>query len=266
MRSWSDDEPFLLVTIPQSHFCEKARWALDRLGAQYHEERHLPMLHLPATLLRGGKRTVPLLKTRAGVFDDSTDILHYVDGFLQVDKKLFPVDNPARTAVEQLEEHFDEILGPATRLWVYRYLLPNKDLSVSIVEHSVPRYQAIIGKAMFGVVRGMMERRLDMNAENEASALKDIRRVFDEVAERLADGRRFLIADRFTAADLTFACLSAVIVLPPEYGGPLPTPDMCPPTMKTLVEELRAHPAGQYALRLFRDERPQKQPPAQKRP
>ncbi|HRI66389.1 MAG TPA: glutathione S-transferase family protein [Polyangium sp.] len=258
MRSLSQDEPFLLVTIPQSHFCEKARWALDRLNARYEEERHLPMLHLPATLLRGGKRTTPLLKTRAGVFDDSTDILHYLDGFLETDKKLFPVENPARAAVEQLENHFDEILGPATRLWVYTHLLPNKELSLTIVEHSVPRYQALIGKAMFGVVRGMMAWRLDMKAGAEVSSLKDIHTIFDEVAERLADGRRYLIADRFTAADLTFASLAAVLLLPPEYGGPLPTPEMCPPAMKKLVEELRAHPAGQYGLRLFREERPRK--------
>lgn len=259
MRSLFQDEPFLLVTIPQSHFCEKARWALDRLEARYDEERHLPMLHLPATLLRGGKRTVPFLKTRTNAFDDSTDILHYLDGFLAPEKKLFPVENPARAAVEQLEERFDEILGPATRLWVYRHLLPNKDLSVSIIEHSVPRYQAVIGKAMFGVVRGMMERRLKMNAAAEASSLQDIRTIFDEVAERLQDGRRYLVADRFTAADLTFASLAAVLLLPPEYGGPLPTLDMCPPQMKTFVKELQAHPAGQFGLRLFREDRPKKQ-------
>jgi glutathione S-transferase len=172
---------------------------------------------------------------------------------------LFPVENPARAAVEQLEQRFDEILGPATRLWVYRQLLPNKDLTVSIVERSVPRYQAVIGRAMFGVVKGMMERRLNMNEAAEASSLQDIHTIFDEVAERLQDGRRYLIADRFTAADMTFASLAAVLLLPPEYGGPLPTPDMCPPKMKSFVEELRAHPAGQFGMRLFREERPKKQ-------
>ena len=33
--------------------------------------------------------------------------------------------------------------------------------------------------------------------------------VFDSVGERLADGRPYLMGDRFTAADLTFASLSA---------------------------------------------------------
>ncbi len=30
-----------LLTIPISHYCEKARWALDRAGLDYVEERHV---------------------------------------------------------------------------------------------------------------------------------------------------------------------------------------------------------------------------------
>ena len=31
----------VLITIPISHFCEKARWALERAGLPYREERHV---------------------------------------------------------------------------------------------------------------------------------------------------------------------------------------------------------------------------------
>lgn len=216
------------------------------------------MLHLPATLLRGGKRTTPLLKSRAGVFDDSTDILRYLDTFAPPGKELFPTENPHRAAVEELEGRFDEILGPATRLWVYTELLPHKDLSLSIVEHSVPRYQILLGKPMFGLVRWLMHWRLDMREGAAEPALRDTKMIFDEVARRLADGRRYLVGDRFTAADLTFASLAAIMLLPPEYGGPLPTLDICPPRLNAQVKELRAHPAGQFALRLFREERGKK--------
>ena len=43
-----------LVTIGFSHYCEKARWALDRYGLTYDEERTLPGMHLKAV-----KRHVP---------------------------------------------------------------------------------------------------------------------------------------------------------------------------------------------------------------
>lgn len=82
-----------------------------------------------------------------------------------------------------------------------------------------------------------------------------VRNAFDAVAERLADGRRYLCGDRFTAADLTFAALSASVLVPPQYGVPLPQPDVLPPDTASAVRAFRAHPAGAYALRLFRDER-----------
>lgn len=251
MPSVSEDEPFLLVTIPQSHFCEKARWALDRLAEPYTEEPHLPYFHLPATLLRGGKRTVPLLKSRTRSIPDSTDILHYLDTFADDERLLFPKEDDLRKEVIRLEDHFDEVLGPAARLWVYSQLLPDKKLSVSIIENAVPAYEAPVGKALFGVVRRMMFKRMNINKETAAQALEVTRDVFDEVGRLLSDGRAFLVGDRFTAADLTFASLAAIVLLPKEYKGPLPTIEQAPAEMKKAVEEFRAHPAGRFALKMF---------------
>jgi hypothetical protein len=36
---------------------------------------------------------------------------------------------------------------------------------------------------------------------------------------------------------------------------PLPQPDVLPPEMAALVESVRDHPAGRYALRLFEERR-----------
>ena len=79
--------------------------------------------------------------------------------------------------------------------------------------------------------------------------------VFDSVAKRLADGRPYLCGDQFTAADLTFAALAASVLMPPEYGVPLPQPEELPEPMAAAVRELRAHPAGAHALAMFRSER-----------
>src|SRR5215210_3065100 len=37
--------PLRLVTLPISHYCEKARWALERAGIAYREERHVQGVH-----------------------------------------------------------------------------------------------------------------------------------------------------------------------------------------------------------------------------
>ena len=39
-------KPAILLTFPSSHYCEKARWALDYAGANYVEEPHFPAFHM----------------------------------------------------------------------------------------------------------------------------------------------------------------------------------------------------------------------------
>jgi len=45
-----DNSKVRLVTVGFSHFCEKARWALDISGMDYYEEVHAPAMHLTSTL------------------------------------------------------------------------------------------------------------------------------------------------------------------------------------------------------------------------
>ncbi len=71
----------------------------------------------------------------------------------------------------------------------------------------------------------------------------------------LADGRRYLVGERFSAADLAFAALSAPLVVPPEYGTQLPQPTDLPDHMAARVRAWREHPAGRFASRLFAEQR-----------
>ena len=71
----------LLITIPFSHYCEKARWALERGRVGFREEPHAPFFSRLATRRHGGKAsTVPVfVKDDKTLLTDSTDILHFVD-------------------------------------------------------------------------------------------------------------------------------------------------------------------------------------------
>ena len=68
-----------LVTIPISHYCEKARWALDRAGLPYREERHVQGIHMLAARRAGGGRTAPVLVTPEESIGESAQILEWVD-------------------------------------------------------------------------------------------------------------------------------------------------------------------------------------------
>jgi glutathione S-transferase len=119
----------------------------------------------------------------------------------------------------------------------------------------VPAWQRRALPLAYPLAARIIDRYLDVTPATAARSEAEVRTVFDAVAERLADGRPYLCGERFSAADLTFASLAAPLLMPPEYGVPLPQPEVLPATMATTVRELREHRAGAHALRMFREER-----------
>lgn len=249
-----------LLTIPMSHYCEKARWALERLGIEYVEVRRLQGFHYLSAIPWAKSPTVPILRIDGHVLKDSTEILHYLDRRAPPGAKLFPEDPARRLEVEELEQLFDEELGVYSRLWVYASYLPwSLDAIIKIAAQGCPSWQAPALKALFPLIRRFLQWRLGgMAADRVARGLERVKQICDQVEARLADGRPYLCGDTFTAADLTFACMASPLVLPPEYGIRLPTPSEAPPAMQPEVKAFRARPAGRFALDLFARHRRQR--------
>jgi glutathione S-transferase len=245
-----------LVTIGPSHYCEKARWALERAGIEYVEDAHAPVLHYGATLLRHLQRTTPILVTPHGTIRDSTDILRHADKFVPEDRRLFPSDPDVCAEVEALEEMFDRRLGPATRRLAYFHVIGDVPKLRQLVEPGIPRAEQLLFRVGRPGIVAFLRWGLKIGPEGAKKSEARIESVFGEVESRLARGtRRYLVGDRLTAADLTFASLAAPVVLPPEYGWPLPSVEDGPPDLLELRDRLRSRPAGTFALRLYKEER-----------
>ncbi len=244
-----------LVTIGISHFCEKARWALDRAGVEYVERRHVQVLHVAAARRAGGGRTVPVLVTDSGeVLPESSAILRWADGRTDPDRCLYPSGALGDEAAA-LEGWLDDGLGPDGRLWMYEQTLPIVREMAPWVLTGVPRGERLAFRAGGPLITLAVRRYLGVDGTAAAAALTRIDAVFDEIAARISDQRPFLLGDRFTAADLTFAALTAPVLVPAGYGSPLPPMELMPTAMATEVQRLRAHPAGRFAARLYATER-----------
>jgi glutathione S-transferase len=244
-----------LVTIPISHFCEKARWALDRAGVRYVERPHLQLIHVFAARAAGGGRTVPVFVTDGGdVLPDSTDILRWADTQIAPESRLYP-DGELGAQTTALEASLDDGFGPDGRLWMYHETLPVVRELRQWALFGIPRWESLFFRAAGPLVDVSIRHYLGIDATAAQAARARIEQAFDEVAERLSDGRRFLLGERFTSADLTFAALAAPMLLPVRYGSPLPPPAAMPPQFAQEVERFRAHPAGIFADRLYSEER-----------
>ncbi|MGH2900049.1 MAG: glutathione S-transferase family protein [Solirubrobacteraceae bacterium] len=245
-----------LITIPISHFCEKARWALDRAGVDWEERAHLQVLHWAAVRRAGSKdRTVPVLVCGSTVLSQSADILAFADERAPAERRIYPRDPGEAAAVRELERDFDTRLGPEGRRWLYEHMRGRRALVRKYAPTGVPRWERLGLPIAYGTVARIIDRHFDIDAQTAARSLDAVRATFDEVGERLRDGRPFLMGERFTAADLTFSALSAAVLSPPGYGVPLPQLDELPPAMAAVAGDLREHPAGAHALRMFREER-----------
>lgn len=244
---------YRLMTIGPSHYCEKARWALDHFGLDYREDKHPPMLHWAWSLPSGGGRTVPILRAGTKVIGDSTAIVRFLDAEHGNGTRLYPLDAGLRAEVEQLEDRFSTRLGPHTRRVVYFHLLPDRSLALEAIEPEVGGFQRLVFRIGFPFFRFMMRRGMNISPASAERSLEFTRRVFRAVDERLSDGRSFLVGDVFTAADLSFSALAAPVLLPVEYGAPLPDFQRLPTGASEVIEEFRQTPAGAFALRVYRE-------------
>ena len=105
------------------------------------------------------------------------------------------------------------------------------------------------------VARLLVRKAYKITPESAQRSIERVRGIFQNVDERLSDGRKFLAGGRFTAADLTFAALAAPVLLPAECRAVQPALDEVPAGMREEVVRLRDTEAGRFVLRLFAQER-----------
>lgn len=261
-----------LVTIAFSHYNEKARWGLDRFGVVYRERACLPLLHFPVvmwtTRFRGGRSdrvstrwSTPVLITDEGErLCDSSAIVRYADDRHGDEAStLYPREH--RAEIEALEQRLHDRMGAHSRRVAYFHLLPERALIAALARNNVGSFQAAVFVRGLPLWSRVLRRALGIDrARAEASAAKlrqEVAQLDERIGDRLGEGG-YLVGDRFSAADLTLACMLAPALLPSQdegYSAYLGRVDELPPAARALVEEMRQTRIGQHALRMFAEER-----------
>ncbi len=244
-----------LHTIGTSHFCEKARWALQRAKIDFEERASAPIFHM-AALPRGKKgSSTPLLELRDGtIIQDSTAILRWIDTQVDPSRRLFPDDNSIAAQVEAWEERADAHLGPAVRRCVYDELLPDPKASRMAFQAGAPRGQSVAVAVLRPVIAKAIRKGLGVHGSRVLKSRERLHELLDEVDAHLGTERRYLAGDRFTAADLSFAALFAPLIMPAGYG-PAGAQFHVPPVLEKRAATYAARPSGQYVERMYQQHR-----------
>lgn len=248
-----------LLTIPFSHYNERARWAMQHHGLVAHERRYLPMLHFApvrrvvpesqrtADAAGGGLSTPVLVLDDGRVINDSADIVRWADDTRGTpETTLFPAEH--KSAIEAFEQPLQTGLGKDTRFLAYWFLLDDKRAFAELVEHNVGWWQRAVFAVGAPAARAGMRKRFRLTQPGYEKARARVEAAVETLSETLGD-RDYLFADRFTAADLTAATMLSPALLPlPGYGAHIPE---LGGGYAALCEQLRRTRAGQHAQRMF---------------
>lgn len=255
-----------LVTISFSHYCEKARWALDLAGEPYREEGHLPLFHfVPVGLATRGAKdrradsvssplSTPVLITSSGerICDSSRILLRVLAS--HEDKLLIDSESLA------LDKKFSKELGPHSRRYGYHYLLGDTKLLRRFF-WSLGNKPEAAGAAMVSPLYvALMRKALGINAKSAERSKRKVLSSVAQVEELLADGRPYLCGDAFSVADLSYAALLAPSLLLTKaegYGSEFPSMEETGGETAAFARELRERPAGQFAMKIYDEHRGQ---------
>lgn len=242
----------VLWQLQISHYNEKVRWALDYKQVPHIRRSLLPAVHaLKAKRLTGDIATTPVLTLEGRSIGDSTRIIAAIEERWP-DPPLYPEDPGERSRALELEEFFDEELGPHIRRAAYQELIGHPNLVVPLFTNGQPLPARLLVRAAFPVLRAGMRRALQINAE-EAEASRELSFAAMDRLEQELGPSGYLVGDSFSVADLTAAALFYPVAMPPEY--PYPMVPYLPPSAQEIIDSLARRPGGQWVAEMYRRHR-----------
>lgn len=231
-------EQLRLSVLPPSHYCERARWALDDKGLTYTEERWAVGLHIPLARRIARSTTLPILTTGEAVIQGSGPILDWTG---------LTGDLPA------LERRFEERIGVLVRQYIYAGTLSMEGSGVrDVLFDGVPVGQARLGRLMWPLTRRLMVAGMDARPALIPELEQKLTAELDWFEDHLA-GRRHLVNDRFGRADITAASLLAPLARPaahPHYRRV-----RLPERLEETLTRWSARPSLRWVERIYADHR-----------
>ncbi|MGK7908818.1 MAG: glutathione binding-like protein [Synechococcus sp.] len=246
-----------LLSFPPSTGCELARWAMQLYGLEFSEEWHtVPFLQQRSQQVGTTDKSFPIIYKGDNVYSSSITGLGYLESIVPSDRKLVPANLSQAQSVLQLWTASFYTLGQYAGPWAYSYLLPVRDIMVPVFGHNCPANEKEFVETSYPTVANLVGGALKIGPDTAKEAMVAIERMFSLIDGLLQDGREFLIGNRLTIADMSFACLGVPLVWAPGFDGALPPLEKTPNEIQTTVAKFRNRLSGKFILRMFEVYRP----------
>ena len=210
----------VLWHLKVSNYNEKARWALDHKRILHRRRSVAPGSHrVVARRLTGGS-TFPVLVVDGEAIGDSTRIIEELERRYP-EPPLYPADPLARQRALEIEDFFDEELGPHARLLGVHHALADARLMLGMFAPDLPSERRLVARVVFPRIRRRTAAAFSID-DNSVERAFDKLRVAGERFRAELQPSGYLSGDGFGVADLTLAALVSPVVAPKEFPYPQP--------------------------------------------
>ncbi len=230
-----------------SHYCEKARWALDHFGVDYRVRHVMPGLNRSIAKKLGGKGgALPFLHTDAALVQGSSAIIDWAEANRAEGRASISGNDPATIAA--MEKRLDDVAGVHIRRTYYSEALLDNPASVRpIFSRDLPLLQKWAITLGWSKVVPVMIKGMDLGREQGLQSRAILAAELDWLDGVLSDGRLYLDGKGFSRADMTAASLLAPLVNPAEH--PTYSALSLPPQLAEVIDGWKDRPS----LRWVRD-------------
>jgi glutathione S-transferase len=241
----------VLYHIQVSHYNEKARWALDYKGIPHVRKAPPPMFHTAWAFAMTRTITFPVLKLNGTAIGDSTRIIEALERS-HPEPRLYPEDPGERARALELEEFFDEELGPHIRRALFAEVTRDPELFAQVAAPTGGRVVHAGFKATAPLAGPLLRLRYGIKPETAEEGWSKTYAAMDRLETEVGD-RDYLVGDGFTVADLTAAALFFPIVQPAEVQYPVP--EQLPEMIAARSAALPSRPGFRWVREVYRRHR-----------
>lgn len=198
-----------------------------------------------------GQTSLPILILDGKAIPDSTRIIAALEEAFP-GKPLYPRDPSQRVRALELEEFFDEELGPHVRRLGISRLLRHPLYMAHLFDADAPWRSRWTYPPMLFLARSRLAKRVRVDAESLAASQRKVDQAVARI-EREIQSSGYLVGNTFSVADLTAAAMLSVAVLPPEFPC-LPRMGI-PAEIEQALRQFENHPVAHWARDIYRRHR-----------
>lgn len=235
-----------------SHYCEKARWALDLCEIDYQLNLLSPLSHSKTAKEIGAQSAaLPILQTTTGVIQGSASIIEWASSQACKNGKSGLSITPESTLIEK---RLDDVLGVHARRWFYSEALLDCPESVKPVFAVGSGFlkRAALSLAWPKVVATMIKR-MDLGPDQELESRTIVSGELDWLESMLDDRSDYLVEGSISNADIAAASLIAPMFVPPNH--PAATIITVPPRAAATASQWRSRPVANWLMKLYQENR-----------